>query len=89
VASCNICPLAIGCRKGDPDPDRVPDFVCAFRFAALSARARFLAAAGIRRADQDSPLFDERLRPWLEMGRALRRDGASEPGRRIDSRAKG
>ncbi len=89
VASCHVCPLAIGCREGDPDPDRVPDFICAFRFAALSARAGFLAAAGIRRADQDSPLFDERLRPWRELGRALRRDGASEPGGRIDSRARG
>lgn len=50
---CRICPVAIGYQSSD-DPNRVPDFLCAFYRAATRSRRRFLAmtqsAAARRRA---------------------------------------
>jgi uncharacterized protein len=39
--TCGICPTSIGHQPGNTDPDRVPDFLCAFNLIALKYRERF------------------------------------------------
>ena len=41
LESCDICPVSIGHQPGNDDPNRVPDFACAFMRTALESRARF------------------------------------------------
>jgi sulfatase maturation enzyme AslB (radical SAM superfamily) len=41
LASCSICPASIGHLPGNEDPDRVPDFPCAFNLVSLAWRERF------------------------------------------------
>ncbi len=43
-AACLVCPLAIAHLDGNGDPDRVPDFICAYNRTALAALARLDAA---------------------------------------------
>jgi len=43
-AVCLVCPLAIAHLDGNEDPDRVPDFICAYNRTALAALARLGAA---------------------------------------------
>lgn len=38
---CRVCPVSIGCGAGDADPDRIPDFICAFNRAAFKYRSMF------------------------------------------------
>lgn len=40
-ADCVLCPAAISHQRGNGDPRRVPDFLCAFNRATLSARREF------------------------------------------------
>lgn len=46
VADCHVCPASICHIPGNLDPDLVPDFVCAFNLATLSARQRFHEVTG-------------------------------------------
>ncbi len=46
VVRCGVCPVSIGHVPGNDDPDRVPDFACAFYRAALAWRDRFPALPG-------------------------------------------
>jgi sulfatase maturation enzyme AslB (radical SAM superfamily) len=41
--ACSICPVSIGLDPRNTDPDRVPDFFCAFNQVALKYRDRFPA----------------------------------------------
>ena len=41
VGRCSICPGAIALLPGNDDPDRIPDFHCAFNRVALRYRDRF------------------------------------------------
>ena len=41
--ACSICPVSIGLDPRNTDPDRVPDFFCAFNQVALKYRNRFPA----------------------------------------------
>jgi len=50
-AGCRICPVAIGYDPDNADPDRVPDFACAFSRVALGCRKRFLGRIGKSAAD--------------------------------------
>lgn len=48
IGDCDLCPVTIGLIPGNDDPDRVPDFACAFQRATFRAKRRFLAeVAGI------------------------------------------
>lgn len=38
---CSVCPVSIGLLPGNTDPDRIPDFQCAFTRTALAYRDRF------------------------------------------------
>jgi sulfatase maturation enzyme AslB (radical SAM superfamily) len=49
LATCSVCPMSIGRRPGEADPDRVPDFLCAFNLVAHEERERFIR--GRRRID--------------------------------------
>ncbi len=41
IGDCDLCPVSIGLSAGNTDPDRVPDFACAFNRAAFGTRERF------------------------------------------------
>jgi uncharacterized protein len=41
IGDCDLCPVSIGLSAGNFDPDRVPDFACAFNRAAFGMRERF------------------------------------------------
>lgn len=41
---CFICPVAVWSRPNDPIPNRVPDFICAFKRTTLKYRDRFRCA---------------------------------------------
>jgi len=41
VGECSICPTSIGHIPGNIDPDRVPDFSCAYNRVSLKYRALF------------------------------------------------
>ncbi|MFH1176884.1 MAG: radical SAM protein [Acidobacteriota bacterium] len=43
LTSCVVCPIAIGHTPEPSDPDRIPDFQCAFQRTALATRERFVA----------------------------------------------
>lgn len=47
---CGVCPVSIGHIPGNMDPDRIPDFLCAWNRVALEHRERFLRQAGRRGA---------------------------------------
>lgn len=49
LASCSVCPTSVARIPGNRDPDRVPDFTCAFNLVALEARERFLRRARSQR----------------------------------------
>lgn len=66
---CTVCPAATVHIRGNEDPDRVPDFYCAFNAAALEWRRRFPSQPG----------FSEMLREW-PMGDA---PSAKEHSRRV------
>jgi sulfatase maturation enzyme AslB (radical SAM superfamily) len=42
---CTICPVSIGNIPGNDDPDRVPDFLCAWNLVVAACRRRFPAQA--------------------------------------------
>jgi sulfatase maturation enzyme AslB (radical SAM superfamily) len=39
--TCAVCPVSIGHQPGNDDPDRVPDFQCAYNLVSLGYRERF------------------------------------------------
>jgi hypothetical protein len=44
LGECSVCPISIGHVPGNDDPDRVPDFACAFNLALGRQRRRFAEA---------------------------------------------
>jgi len=65
-ARCSVCPLAIGSWDDNQDPQRVPDFICAFNSTVLKYRERFLERACEWRTRLNSDLLLDQMRPWLE-----------------------
>jgi radical SAM protein with 4Fe4S-binding SPASM domain len=41
LSSCGFCPVSIGHQPGNADPNRVPDFLCAFNLVSQKYRRRF------------------------------------------------
>lgn len=41
LGRCSVCPTSIGHIPGNSDPDRVPDFYCAYNLVSLKYRERF------------------------------------------------
>ena len=50
LVDCFICPAAICDIPGNKDPDRVPDFICAYNQVTLAARERFDGMTGGQRS---------------------------------------
>jgi sulfatase maturation enzyme AslB (radical SAM superfamily) len=55
VAECTVCPISIGQIPGNTDPDRVPDFLCAFNQVTVAHRRLFWAS---RKAASAQPRHD-------------------------------
>ena len=41
MATCAVCPVSIGHQPGNTDPDRIPDFLCAYNLVSLKYREQF------------------------------------------------
>lgn len=41
LTSCGVCPVSIGHQPGNADPNRIPDFLCAYNLVSLKYRERF------------------------------------------------
>jgi radical SAM protein with 4Fe4S-binding SPASM domain len=41
LASCGICPVSIGHQPANEDPDRIPDFLCAYNLVSLKYAEQF------------------------------------------------
>ena len=41
MTTCGVCPVSIGHQPGNTDPNRIPDFLCAYNLVALKYRERF------------------------------------------------
>lgn len=61
LADCSVCPTSIGHIPGNRDPDRVPDFLCAYNLIALAAREQFRSLRKTRRPAASA--FDREGRP--------------------------
>lgn len=48
IEGCTVCPVAIGLQPGNADPDRIPDFNCAFAQVTWRAREHFLRESEVR-----------------------------------------
>jgi sulfatase maturation enzyme AslB (radical SAM superfamily) len=46
ISECDLCPVSIGLVPGNDDPNRVPDFGCAFHLAAFRAKQQFRDSLG-------------------------------------------
>lgn len=66
---CNICPVSIGHDPSNTDPDRMPDFQCAYNLVSLKYRRRFPAQARALTLPVMAPM-PERLRRLFGFSRA-------------------
>jgi sulfatase maturation enzyme AslB (radical SAM superfamily) len=41
LGDCGVCPVSIGHQPGNTDPNRIPDFQCAYNLVSLKYRERF------------------------------------------------
>jgi sulfatase maturation enzyme AslB (radical SAM superfamily) len=41
MTTCGVCPVSIGHQPGNTDPDRIPDFLCAYNLVSLKHREQF------------------------------------------------
>jgi MoaA/NifB/PqqE/SkfB family radical SAM enzyme len=69
---CAICPVSIGYMEGNDDPDRVPDFYCAYNLVSLDYRNRFPVRPSLRQRVLGEPYRDEMER-WGVIARAVRK----------------
>jgi uncharacterized protein len=79
LGNCGVCPVASAWTNRIDDPDRVPDFLCAFAREAMSARQRFAAAVGAPVAPAEAPDRMARFLGVAELPPALRRVKAFMP----------
>jgi sulfatase maturation enzyme AslB (radical SAM superfamily) len=47
MTTCGVCPVSIGHQPGNTDPDRIPDFLCAYNLVSLKYREQFPAQPGL------------------------------------------
>ena len=47
MTTCGVCPVSIGHQPGNTDPDRIPDFLCAYNLVSLKHREQFPAQPGL------------------------------------------
>jgi radical SAM protein with 4Fe4S-binding SPASM domain len=78
LATCSICPVSIGQQRGNEDPHRVPDFLCAYNLVVHPLRERFPAVQrfGPPADDASLPDFLRRIRLVAGSLRATREESA-------------
>lgn len=54
-SSCSICPVSIGNIPGNDDPDRIPDFPCAYNLVSIKYRNLFAARTEPEPAAESTP----------------------------------
>lgn len=74
LAECQVCPMSIGHIPGNRDPNRIPDFPCAYNLVSLKYRDLFQARIGnVERFDPESSPTRDRIRAVAEALRAADR----------------
>jgi hypothetical protein len=69
-----VCPISIGHQPGNTDPDRIPDFQCAYNLVSLEYRERFPVQPGPRERLSQGPMSEQlRARFGLAAPRATAR----------------
>lgn len=61
LGSCGVCPVSIGHQPGNTDPNRIPDFQCAYNLVSLKYREQFPLQPNARERLARGPMSD-RLR---------------------------
>lgn len=83
LGKCGVCPVSIGHQPGNTDPNRIPDFQCAYNLVSLKHRARFPFQPGVRERISEGPMSQElRARFGLAPPRTTTR---RKPGRRPEA----
>jgi uncharacterized protein len=59
LADCGVCPVSIGQQPGNSDPNRIPDFQCAYNLVSLAYRERFPPLSTVRQRLIDGPIPEE------------------------------
>jgi hypothetical protein len=72
-----VCPASIVQIRGNTDPDRIPDFCCAFYRSALGARARFPARPDPLRVFAGPPGIEDEMKRWRQLANAARRSATN------------
>jgi sulfatase maturation enzyme AslB (radical SAM superfamily) len=62
LPECFLCPAAISHQPGNEDPDRIPDFFCAYMKAAIRARQAFQEQTGGRALKRQAVRINKALR---------------------------
>jgi len=68
---CTVCPVSLGHVEGNADPDRVPDFACAYNFVSLEHRERFPRRPSMRERVLGEP-YREEMAWWSGIAGAVR-----------------
>ena len=83
LGTCGVCPVSIGHQPGNTDPNRIPDFQCAYNLVSLEHRERFPMQPGTRERLSEGPMSEElRARFGLAPPRPTTR---RKPGRRPEA----
>ena len=72
-AACVTCPASIGFAEGNSDPDRVPDYYCAFNYVALASRDGFPVQPTDLEVIRGDRFRELRLK-WKAVGEEARRE---------------
>lgn len=80
LGTCGVCPTSIGHQPGNTDPDRIPDFQCAYNLVSLKYRSRFPYQPSAAERLREGPM-PEHLRALFGVARTKRPRGATRQGR--------
>jgi uncharacterized protein len=72
LQQCAVCPTSIGHLPGNADPDRVPDFYCAYNLVSLKYRALFPSRPRPRDLLMGPPGLAEEMERWRILADAAR-----------------
>jgi radical SAM protein with 4Fe4S-binding SPASM domain len=75
LGTCGVCPTSIGHQPGHADPNRIPDFQCAYNLVSLKYRSRFPYQPSAAERLREGPM-PERFRALFGLTRTARRGSA-------------
>jgi radical SAM protein with 4Fe4S-binding SPASM domain len=73
ISTCGVCPVSIGHIPGNRDPNRIPDFQCAFAQTAAKYRARFPVQPSLQERVLDPPYVGEDIELWKNLAESTRK----------------